>query len=90
MSLFRLLNYIIRGEIKELAYYANEDKLQLIIVTKSWLSADIPNEIIDISEHRPTLVSKDRHNGFGGQRNIRDIATTSGNVEYQCMVSTAP
>ena len=39
---------LIRGKIEELVYYVNEFTIQLIIVTETWLPADIPDDIIDI------------------------------------------
>ena len=40
---------LIRGKIEELVYYVNEFTIQLIIVTETWLSANIPDDITDIS-----------------------------------------
>ena len=54
----------IRGKIEELVYYVNELTIQIIIVTEPWLSADIPDDVINIPGF--TLIRKDHHNGFGG------------------------
>ena len=54
----------IRGKIEELVYYVNEFTIQIIIVTEAWLSADIPDDVINIPGF--ILIRKDRHNGFGG------------------------
>ena len=45
-------------------YYVNEFTLQIVIVTETWLSADIPEDVINIPGF--ILIRKDRHNGFGG------------------------
>ena len=45
-------------------HYVNEFTIQINIVTETWLSADIPDNIINIPGF--ILAHKDRHNGFGG------------------------
>ena len=52
----------IRGKIEELVYYVNELTIQIIIVTETWLSADIPDDVINIPGF--ILIRKDRHNGL--------------------------
>ena len=54
----------IRSKIEELVYYVNEFTIQIIIVTETWLSGDIPDNVINIPGF--ILIRKDRHNGFGG------------------------
>ena len=41
----------------------NELTIQIIIVTETWLSADIPDDVINIPGF--ILIRKNRHNGFG-------------------------
>ena len=45
-------------------YYPNEYKIDIIIVTDTWLSDNIPREAVNISGY--TLIRKDRVNGLGG------------------------
>ena len=51
-------------KIDELEYYSNESKIEIIIVTETWLSDNIPSEAVNISGY--TLIRKDRVNGLGG------------------------
>ena len=51
-------------KIDELEYYSNEYKIDIIIVTETWLSDNIPSEAVNISGY--TLIRKDRVNGLGG------------------------
>ena len=51
-------------KIDELEYYSNEYKIEIIIVTETWLSDNIPSEAVNISGY--TLIRKDRGNGLGG------------------------
>ena len=39
----------IMGKIDELKYYSNEHKIEIIIVTETWLSDNIPSEVVNIS-----------------------------------------
>ena len=54
----------IMGKIDELKYYSNEHKIEIIIVTETWLSDNIPSEVVNISGF--ILICKDRKIGPGG------------------------
>jgi hypothetical protein len=52
------------GKIDELKYYSNEHKIDISIVTETWLSDNIPSEVVNISGF--ILIRKDRKIGLGG------------------------
>jgi hypothetical protein len=53
------------GKIDELKYYSNEHKIDINIVTETWLSDNIPSdEVVTIQGF--ILIRKDRKIGLGG------------------------
>ena len=52
------------GKVNELEYYANTYKIEVIVVTETWLSDVVPIEVVSILGF--TLIRKDRKSGVGG------------------------
>ena len=58
------------GKVNELEYYANIHKIEIIVVTETWLSDVVPTEVVSI--FRFALVRKDRKSAvWRGLRNLR-------------------